>query len=290
MKKLFLLLVLWAVPFAANAAPPANCLTSSGDTCTRCKSGYWLYSSTECLYCLNASCDGTSTKTCNQEGYSTSGSGTIPTLADGTRAFKCYECTFKTQAECERGYDSTHLAQGWNNQDYRTGSCVKTNGCWAFSGCQSPYSPSSWGSSTGFSGPHCGTCKVSNANKCWNCGPTGNVNKTCVKCYSGYYYKGNNTTEGECATCPSGATCDGVSAPVCNTGYTLSGSTASGYICTKITCNIANCSSCSSTNVCETCAQGYTLVNGACVLKNTISGNCPDFMQKSSDGCCCVYK
>jgi hypothetical protein len=31
-------------------------------------------------------------------------------------------------------------------------------------------------------------------------------------------------------------------------------------------CNLGNCSSCNATNVCETCAEGFTLTNGSCII------------------------
>lgn len=47
---------------------------------------------------------------------------------------------------------------------------------------------------------------------------------------------------------------------ICNNGYQL----ANGNC---VTCNVTSCNQCSSNNVCSTCAQGYSLTsNGTCVL------------------------
>ena len=95
----------------------------------------------------------------------------------------------------------------------------------------------------------------------------------------------------------------------CEIGYELKKSTTGSYDgstytsipyynCERksVTCP-ANCSSCSSSSTCTACKSGYTLKNGACVVKNSGSGNsgktgtvisCPDDMRLSADGCCCI--
>lgn len=103
------------------------------------------------------------------------------------------------------------------------------------------------------------------------------------------------------------STCD-----ACESGYELKSYSMSGYDGTtstpftgydckrkassSVTCP-ANCSSCSSSSTCTACKSGYTLKNGACVVKNSGSGNsgktgtvisCPDDMRLSADGCCCI--
>lgn len=95
----------------------------------------------------------------------------------------------------------------------------------------------------------------------------------------------------------------------CEIGYELKKSTTANYdgssytsipyySCERksVSCP-ANCSSCSSSSTCTACKSGYTLKNGACVAKNSGSGDsgktgtvisCPDDMRLSADGCCCI--
>ena len=83
----------------------------------------------------------------------------------------------------------------------------------------------------------------------------------CLSCQSGKYLTASNTCAAcinECTSCTSASSCS-----QCNTGYTYSASNNSCFLnCSAIT----NCLTCnySSSLVCNSCANGYQLINNTC--------------------------
>ena len=107
-----------------------------------------------------------------------------------------------------------------------------------------------------------------------------NTDGWCSKCEDGYTLTADKKTCEKGTVCPENATCSGGNV-TCNSGYELK----NGVCVKKITCP-ANCTACSSSTVCTTCAAGYSLIGGKCVA-GTVA-QCPSDSSMSSDGCCCI--
>ena len=103
----------------------------------------------------------------------------------------------------------------------------------------------------------------------------------CIGCESGYTLTADGKSCEKGTVCPENATCSGGNV-TCNSGYELKNG-----VCVKIACS-ANCTACSSSTVCTTCAAGYSLIGGKCVA-GTVA-QCPSDSSMSSDGCCCIPK
>lgn len=123
---------------------------------------------------------------------------------------------------------------------------------------------------------------------------------TALSCENGYYNQGYNTgedftncngkmtasraTRQRCESCPAGCSkCWGKNGcTACYSGYTLqyNEKTKNGK------CIPANCAEWDNSGICTKCNSGYVLKNGICNISPVIS--CPDDMQLSADGCCCI--
>ena len=112
-----------------------------------------------------------------------------------------------------------------------------------------------------------------------NCQSCPSSNTVCASCFSGYYLNSSICYACSLANC---LTCSFVSSNqyclTCNTSLYAS-------LGTCRSCP-SNCNKCISTTTCTTCAQGYYLVAGGCVLATSSIDNCNTYQNATSCATC----
>lgn len=234
----------------------ANCQTQSGNTCTRCYSGYYLQGNT-CKTCPdNAYCPGTATVSCNNGYYRQY----FP--INGTGNYACLACPAHSTCSgetftCNTGYyeDLIEPAVGgayWGCKQCPAGctSCNDDNTCTA---CAKGYLPNSDG-----------TCSPMDVIQVSVCGDYQVWHPILMKCVAQACYEHCAYPNASCRQQSKLGYC-----PACETGYYM---TTSGG-CATCSSKVAHCARCSSTisgtNIsvsCSLCDANYHLENGACVL------------------------
>lgn len=157
-----------------SASTITNCETQNGNTCTKCKSGYYLLNNA-CLACpTNATCSGTSGFIC-KSGYYRSGD-------------KCLSCSSAIPdcSSCSISGSAVICMDCYPSAIFSNGSCIHECDYWdiSYSSCQKGYrKPKGIGSCTkcpantmcgtclsGCSGDTAGTCSpVNQPRKCDQC-------------------------------------------------------------------------------------------------------------------------
>lgn len=103
----------------------------------------------------------------------------------------------------------------------------------------------------------CESGRYASDNYCYSCllnCASCSSNSDCQSCQSGYFLNSSVLT---CNLCPSNClTCDQYNSNrclSCSSGYSLNAT----YNCQAVSCSVANCQYCSSTNVCGMCSPWY---------------------------------
>lgn len=248
----------------------AQCITCSGDTCTACKDGYYVDSSTppKCAKCSLSNCKTCTSTACSVcfDGYYYDGTLTTPACVACTKGCAC-DLSVKTCKTCL----PTATSAPYNSVD-STPACVTCDAyCATANDCASG---------------KCGKCLPgyiidTPSGKCYPCDTNCDTASgscaisatqvvTCTKCKPGYY---PNAAGSACLKCTANGcqTCVSDSCSVCLTTFTSDGATAPAPVTCYI--NDIHCAASSSTfdsaakkAKCSSCVTGYTAgTPGACL-------------------------
>ncbi len=205
-------------------------------------------------------------------------------------------CMKKNDDDC---FSSQQYCEGYGNYDPNVASCLqRSDGCWIVSSCKPGYYLD-WVDGTGaycVVDPETSTFLVTRLHFDGSSAGSFHVNRAQIEPYltapeSGLYtvtVDGQNVTQ----TCTQRDAywdqyeCAAAKEPdrYCE-GYQSCGWKT--YLCAF---ELPGCDECSSKTKCTRCLQGYTLKSdGTCASnKNSVNGNCPAGLSKSSDGNCCM--
>ena len=140
----------------------------------------------------------------------------------------------------------------------------------------------------------CGSGHYRSGSSCYSCSAGTykagtNTNTSCSTCAAGTY---SSAGASSCTTCPAGkySSAGASSCTACAAGKFSAAGASSCTTCAAGTYSAAGASTCTSCPSGTTSPAGSTS-SSACVTvaaTNTVSGNCPNGMKKSSDGNSCV--
>lgn len=209
-----------------------NCYNCSSDStsCSQCISGYFLNTQKTCSICNQqycSQCSNATTCTKCQDGYYLNNN-------------VCAKCTQNNCTLCSSATVCTQCASNYTANSNQSScfycpfeNCERCDSYMQCAQCKPQFYLSN-----AFNG--CVSCK----SNCLNC----ENSTTCSECSLGYYLQ-----ENQCWACSEHCSqCHETACLTCFPGYGLN----SNGQC--ISCNVANCLTCSDNNVCSECISGFT--------------------------------